>query len=189
MLRFLPSHTDRQRALQRSLRRQKQSGVYRTQQKLVTGNPRFVSTILPRLRTFCQCRQNFVSRRCFMFINYMACCYSVILSNSCLWQINYWNAFHGNFFVNFRPLESDPFTSQVTLDVGSTFGDEHEVRNTLEQQLQYHSLGGTQVSPDGFTFRNFQGNRVVLHLTGWNDRSPSRNDRFAKLLDRAQRAW
>lgn len=56
----------------------------------------------------------------------------------------------------FRPT-SDAFTSQVTLDIGSTFTDELEVRAILDQQLQYHSLGGIQVGPEGFTFRIFQG--------------------------------
>ncbi|XP_029158797.1 basement membrane-specific heparan sulfate proteoglycan core protein-like isoform X1 [Nylanderia fulva] len=51
---------------------------------------------------------------------------------------------------------SDAFTSQVTLDIGSTFTDELEVRAILDQQLQYHSLGGIQVGPEGFTFRIFQ---------------------------------
>ncbi|XP_070527636.1 basement membrane-specific heparan sulfate proteoglycan core protein isoform X6 [Cardiocondyla obscurior] len=51
---------------------------------------------------------------------------------------------------------SDAFTSQVTLDIGSTFTDELEVRAILEQQLQYHSLGSIQVGPEGFTFRIFQ---------------------------------
>lgn len=52
---------------------------------------------------------------------------------------------------------SDAFTSQVTLDIGSTFTDELEVRAILDQQLQYHSLDGIQVGPEGFTFRIFQG--------------------------------
>ncbi|XP_018343803.1 PREDICTED: basement membrane-specific heparan sulfate proteoglycan core protein isoform X2 [Trachymyrmex septentrionalis] len=51
---------------------------------------------------------------------------------------------------------TDAFTSQVTLDIGSTFTDELEVRAILEQQLQYHSLGSIQVGPEGFTFRIFQ---------------------------------
>ncbi|XP_067214275.1 basement membrane-specific heparan sulfate proteoglycan core protein isoform X33 [Linepithema humile] len=51
---------------------------------------------------------------------------------------------------------SDAFTLQVTLDIGSTFTDELEVRAILEQQLQYHSLGSVQVGPQGFTFRIFQ---------------------------------
>ncbi|XP_072758586.1 basement membrane-specific heparan sulfate proteoglycan core protein isoform X15 [Anoplolepis gracilipes] len=51
---------------------------------------------------------------------------------------------------------SDAFTSQVTLDIGSTFTDEVEVRAILDQQLQYHSLDGIQVGPEGFTFRIFQ---------------------------------
>ncbi|XP_070153239.1 basement membrane-specific heparan sulfate proteoglycan core protein isoform X5 [Polyergus mexicanus] len=51
---------------------------------------------------------------------------------------------------------SDAFTSQVTLDIGSTFTDELEVRAILDQQLQYHSLDGIQVGPEGFTFRIFQ---------------------------------
>ncbi|KAG5320306.1 PGBM protein, partial [Acromyrmex heyeri] len=51
---------------------------------------------------------------------------------------------------------TDAFTSQVTLDIGSTFTDELEVRAILEQQLQYHSLDSIQVGPEGFTFRIFQ---------------------------------
>nr|XP_050845973.1 basement membrane-specific heparan sulfate proteoglycan core protein isoform X24 [Vespula vulgaris] len=50
---------------------------------------------------------------------------------------------------------SDAFTSQVTLDIGSTFTDELEIRDILEKQLQYHSLGSIQVGPEGFTFRHF----------------------------------
>ncbi|XP_034185293.1 terribly reduced optic lobes isoform X7 [Osmia lignaria lignaria] len=59
---------------------------------------------------------------------------------------------------------SDSFTSQVTLDIGSTFTDELEVRNILEQQLQYHSLGNIQVGPEGFTFRVFQADSGVDEL-------------------------
>ncbi|XP_023290722.1 basement membrane-specific heparan sulfate proteoglycan core protein [Orussus abietinus] len=51
---------------------------------------------------------------------------------------------------------SDAFTSQVTLDIGSTFSDELEVREILERQLRVHSLGNIQVSPEGFTFRIFE---------------------------------
>ncbi|XP_019884797.1 basement membrane-specific heparan sulfate proteoglycan core protein isoform X13 [Camponotus floridanus] len=51
---------------------------------------------------------------------------------------------------------TDAFTSQVTLDIGSTFTDELEVRAVLDQQLQFHSLDGIQVGPEGFTFRIFQ---------------------------------
>lgn len=67
-----------------------------------------------------------------------------------------------------RPT-SDAFTSQVTLDIGSTFTDELEVRAILEQQLQYHSLGGIQVGPEGFTFRIFQGISILggYRLTTW----------------------
>ncbi|XP_035741559.1 basement membrane-specific heparan sulfate proteoglycan core protein-like isoform X33 [Vespa mandarinia] len=57
---------------------------------------------------------------------------------------------------------SDAFTSQVTLDIGSTFTDELEVRDILEKQLQYHSLGSIQVGPEGFTFRHFLGMENVL---------------------------
>ncbi|XP_017764583.1 PREDICTED: basement membrane-specific heparan sulfate proteoglycan core protein-like isoform X4 [Eufriesea mexicana] len=52
---------------------------------------------------------------------------------------------------------TDSFTSQVTVDIGSTFTDDLEMRNIIEEQLQYHSLGNIQVRPDGFTFRIFQG--------------------------------
>ncbi|XP_014478060.1 PREDICTED: basement membrane-specific heparan sulfate proteoglycan core protein isoform X5 [Dinoponera quadriceps] len=63
-----------------------------------------------------------------------------------------------NYFANVVKISptSDAFTSQVTLDIGSTFTDEHRVRDVLEQQLQYHSLGSIQVNPEGFTFRIFQ---------------------------------
>ncbi|XP_032663569.1 basement membrane-specific heparan sulfate proteoglycan core protein-like isoform X7 [Odontomachus brunneus] len=64
-----------------------------------------------------------------------------------------------NYFANVVKISptSDAFTSQVTLDIGSTFTDEHKVRDVLEQQLeQYHSLGNIQVGPEGFTFRIFQ---------------------------------
>ncbi|KAH0951737.1 hypothetical protein HN011_001953 [Eciton burchellii] len=63
-----------------------------------------------------------------------------------------------NYFANVVKISptSDAFTSQVTLDIGSTFTDELEVRATLMQQLQYHALGNIQVGPEGFTFRIFQ---------------------------------
>ncbi|XP_024875337.1 basement membrane-specific heparan sulfate proteoglycan core protein-like isoform X2 [Temnothorax curvispinosus] len=63
-----------------------------------------------------------------------------------------------NHFANVVKISptTDAFTSQVTLDIGSTFTDELEVRAILEQQLQYHSLGSIQVGPEGFTFRIFQ---------------------------------
>ncbi|XP_025163883.1 basement membrane-specific heparan sulfate proteoglycan core protein [Harpegnathos saltator] len=64
-----------------------------------------------------------------------------------------------NYFANVVKISptSDAFTSQVTLDIGSTFTDEHKVRDVLEQQLlQYHSLGSIQVGPEGFSFRIFQ---------------------------------
>ncbi|XP_068986152.1 basement membrane-specific heparan sulfate proteoglycan core protein-like isoform X26 [Bombus flavifrons] len=51
---------------------------------------------------------------------------------------------------------SDSFTSQVTLDIGSTLADETEMQYIIEKQLQIHSLGNVQVRPDGFTFRIFQ---------------------------------
>ncbi|XP_050492359.1 basement membrane-specific heparan sulfate proteoglycan core protein-like isoform X15 [Bombus huntii] len=51
---------------------------------------------------------------------------------------------------------SDSFTSQVTLDIGSTLADETEMQYIIEKQLQMHSLGNVQVRPDGFTFRIFQ---------------------------------
>ncbi|KYM93872.1 Basement membrane-specific heparan sulfate proteoglycan core protein, partial [Cyphomyrmex costatus] len=63
-----------------------------------------------------------------------------------------------NYFASVVKISptTDAFTSQVTLDIGSTFTDEFEVRAILEQQLQYHSLGSIQVGPEGFTFRIFQ---------------------------------
>ena len=63
--------------------------------------------------------------------------------------------------INCRKL-FDPFTSQVTLDVGSTYGDESKVRRVLERQLQIHTLGGVGVSPEGFTFRHFPGKRQTI---------------------------
>lgn len=51
----------------------------------------------------------------------------------------------------------DAFASEVTLDIGSTYTHEDEVRQILEEQLRYHALGNVQVSPEGFTFRHFQG--------------------------------
>jgi len=73
-----------------------------------------------------------------------------------------------NLNFAFRPT-TDAFTSQVTLDIGSTFTDELEVRAILEQQLQYHSLGSIQVGPEGFTFRIFQGISILgdYRLTTW----------------------
>ncbi|EZA62102.1 Basement membrane-specific heparan sulfate proteoglycan core protein [Ooceraea biroi] len=70
-----------------------------------------------------------------------------------------------NYFANVVKISptSDAFTSQVTLDIGSTFTDELEVRATLEQQLQYHSLGSIQVGPEGFTFRIFQAGERDTH--------------------------
>ncbi|XP_076397846.1 terribly reduced optic lobes isoform X10 [Megachile rotundata] len=59
---------------------------------------------------------------------------------------------------------TDSFTSQVTLDIGSTFTDELEVKNILEQQLQIHSLGNIQLRPEGFSFRVFQAERDVDEL-------------------------
>ncbi|XP_044017592.1 basement membrane-specific heparan sulfate proteoglycan core protein-like isoform X4 [Aphidius gifuensis] len=48
---------------------------------------------------------------------------------------------------------NDPFKLQVTLDIGSTFTDENEIRDVLKNQLSLHSLGDVEVSPEGFTFR------------------------------------
>ncbi|KOX75587.1 Low-density lipoprotein receptor-related protein 4 [Melipona quadrifasciata] len=56
----------------------------------------------------------------------------------------------------FRPSSVDSFTSQVTLDIGSTFADESKVQHIIEKQLEFHSLGNVQVRPDGFSFRIFQ---------------------------------
>ncbi|KAG7212470.1 hypothetical protein KM043_012784 [Ampulex compressa] len=66
-----------------------------------------------------------------------------------------------NHFANVVKISpmTDAFTSHVTLDIGSTFTDELEVRDILEQQLQYHSLGTIQVGPEGFTFRIFQAEK------------------------------
>ncbi|XP_015437459.1 PREDICTED: basement membrane-specific heparan sulfate proteoglycan core protein [Dufourea novaeangliae] len=62
----------------------------------------------------------------------------------------------GILFCSRRPKISDNFKSKVTLDIGSTYTDELEVRSTLEEQLRYHALGSIQVYPDEFTFRIFQ---------------------------------
>ncbi|EFN82309.1 Prolow-density lipoprotein receptor-related protein 1 [Harpegnathos saltator] len=83
--------------------------------------------------------------------------YSIIVKNSRspLNAERFVNSRHHYAFLS-RPT-SDAFTSQVTLDIGSTFTDEHKVRDVLEQQLlQYHSLGSIQVGPEGFSFRIFQ---------------------------------
>ncbi|XP_014607947.1 PREDICTED: basement membrane-specific heparan sulfate proteoglycan core protein isoform X7 [Polistes canadensis] len=71
---------------------------------------------------------------------------------------------HYDYIANVIKISptSDAFTSQVTLDIGSTFTDELEVRDILEKQLQYHSLGSIQVGPEGFTFRHFLGKERVL---------------------------
>lgn len=61
-----------------------------------------------------------------------------------------------NLFIYFRRAE-DPFKSEVTLDVGSTYTQENEIRGILENQLRYHSLGSISVTPEGFTFRSSQG--------------------------------
>ncbi|XP_076684002.1 terribly reduced optic lobes isoform X2 [Andrena cerasifolii] len=63
--------------------------------------------------------------------------------------------------VKISPTTSDSFTSQVTLDIGSTFTDELEVRNILEEQLEFHSLGSIQVRPEGFTFRVFHAGEDI----------------------------
>ncbi|XP_066593540.1 basement membrane-specific heparan sulfate proteoglycan core protein [Prorops nasuta] len=63
---------------------------------------------------------------------------------------------HLAYVVMISPT-NDKFASQVSLDIGSTFTNEREVRAVLEEQLQYHLLGNIQVRPEGFTFRNSQG--------------------------------
>ncbi|KAK9296799.1 hypothetical protein QLX08_009319 [Tetragonisca angustula] len=63
--------------------------------------------------------------------------------------------------VKISPTSVDSFTSQVTLDIGSTFADESEMQHIIENQLQYHSLGNVQVRPDGFSFRIFQAGGKV----------------------------
>lgn len=72
--------------------------------------------------------------------------------------------YHANGYTSLLRPTTDAFTSQVTVDVGSTFTDELEVRDILQQQLQYHSLGNVQVGPEGFTFRIFQGIRLHRRL-------------------------
>ncbi|XP_053982835.1 basement membrane-specific heparan sulfate proteoglycan core protein-like isoform X1 [Hylaeus volcanicus] len=62
---------------------------------------------------------------------------------------------HANV-VKISPTSSDVFTSLVTVDIGSSFTDELEVKNILEKQLQYHSLGNINVNQKEFTFRVFQ---------------------------------
>lgn len=85
----------------------------------------------------------------------------------CCMSLQFWT---NSYVSTFRPT-SDAFTLQVTLDIGSTFTDELEVRAILEQQLQYHSLGSVQVGPQGFTFRIFQGISIGgYRLTTGNDR-------------------
>ncbi|XP_076631096.1 terribly reduced optic lobes isoform X1 [Colletes latitarsis] len=50
----------------------------------------------------------------------------------------------------------DNFKSQVTLDIGTSFSNDLEVKNILVEHLQkYHSLGSIQVYPDELTFRAF----------------------------------
>ncbi|XP_057332116.1 basement membrane-specific heparan sulfate proteoglycan core protein isoform X8 [Microplitis mediator] len=58
--------------------------------------------------------------------------------------------------VKISPTE-DRFNSKVTIDIGSTYPREHEIRRILEDQLHYHSLGNIQLEPTGFTFRHIQG--------------------------------
>ena len=74
-----------------------------------------------------------------------------------------------NSSLMFRPTSVDSFTSQVTLDIGSTFADESEVQHIIAKQLEFHSLGNVQVRPDGFSFRIFQGNLFPPEWRG-NDR-------------------
>ncbi|XP_053595057.1 basement membrane-specific heparan sulfate proteoglycan core protein isoform X11 [Microplitis demolitor] len=57
--------------------------------------------------------------------------------------------------VKISPTE-DRFNSKVTIDIGSTYPNEHEIRRILEDQLHYHSLGNIQLEPTGFTFRHIQ---------------------------------
>ncbi|KAK0074855.1 hypothetical protein PV325_007722, partial [Microctonus aethiopoides] len=65
---------------------------------------------------------------------------------------------HYNHFANVVKISraEDPFKSEVTLDVGSTYTQENEIRGILENQLRYHSLGSISVTPEGFTFRSSQ---------------------------------
>lgn len=66
-------------------------------------------------------------------------------------------------YFNFRPTE-DSFNSQVTVDIGSTYPHENEIRQILEDQLHFHALGNIQIEPTGFTFRSIQGNSIIaLH--------------------------
>ncbi|XP_078043463.1 terribly reduced optic lobes isoform X5 [Augochlora pura] len=62
---------------------------------------------------------------------------------------------HANI-VKISQTPADSFASLVTLDIGSTFTDEAEVRDIIEEQLQLHSLGNIQLHPDDFSFRIFQ---------------------------------
>ncbi|KAK1118234.1 hypothetical protein K0M31_015280 [Melipona bicolor] len=66
------------------------------------------------------------------------------------------NESHHVNVVKISPSSVDSFTSQVTLDIGSTFADESKVQHIIEKQLEFHSLGNVQVRPDGFSFRIFQ---------------------------------
>ncbi|CAG5102318.1 Similar to Lrp2: Low-density lipoprotein receptor-related protein 2 (Rattus norvegicus), partial [Cotesia congregata] len=43
-----------------------------------------------------------------------------------------------------------------TVDIGSTYPHENEIRQILEDQLHFHALGNIQTEPTGFTFRSIQ---------------------------------
>ncbi|XP_054009839.1 basement membrane-specific heparan sulfate proteoglycan core protein-like isoform X3 [Hylaeus anthracinus] len=73
-----------------------------------------------------------------------------------LYNRNIPNERHHANVVKISPTSSDVFTSLVTVDIGSSFTDELEVKNILEKQLQYHSLGNINVNQKEFTFRVFQ---------------------------------
>ncbi|XP_044579343.1 basement membrane-specific heparan sulfate proteoglycan core protein isoform X2 [Cotesia glomerata] len=57
--------------------------------------------------------------------------------------------------VQISPTE-DSFNSKVTVDIGSTYPHENEIRQILEDQLHFHALGNIQIEPTGFTFRSIQ---------------------------------
>ncbi|XP_076378249.1 terribly reduced optic lobes isoform X5 [Megalopta genalis] len=67
---------------------------------------------------------------------------------------------HANV-VKISPTATDSFASLVTLDIGSTFTEEAEVRDIIEEQLQLHSLDNIQLHPEDFSFRIFQVNEKI----------------------------
>ncbi|XP_076180736.1 terribly reduced optic lobes isoform X6 [Ptiloglossa arizonensis] len=58
--------------------------------------------------------------------------------------------------IKISPMDSDRFTSEVTLDIRSTFTDELEMRSILFEQLRWHTLGSLKVHPEKFDLRVFR---------------------------------